>query len=81
MCTSGGRSIPGRGTREYKGFEMETNQVIFQKQKEGQCGWSSELESVEWDEVGMDKADHGGPHCHGRQSDGMLVQQEALAGF
>lgn len=25
MCTSGGRSIPGRGTREYKGFEMETN--------------------------------------------------------
>lgn len=25
MCTSGGKSIPGRGPREYKGFEVETN--------------------------------------------------------
>lgn len=29
MCAAGGKSIPGRGTRKFKSFEVEMNLVIL----------------------------------------------------
>ena len=64
-----GNNISGRGTKKFETLEVGTDLVMFQKQKENQCGWSSEMASVGRMSGGQEwaKLDHVESLGHGRQ--------------